>query len=449
MRQKNKTMALLLAMGAALSPSSLLADTAFITAGATWRYLDDGSDQGTAWRELAFTHSGWSNSAAQLGFGEGDEQTILSPGTNVANQTITYYFRKLFLVADTNLYAALDVGLNRDDGAVVYLNGTELFRDNMPTGTIDAATWATQRVEFAEENLRVVFSDLPVDALISGINALAVEVHQSSNISSDLSFALDLTGITWPVLTRGPYLQLATPTSIVVRWRTDKATDSVVWYGPPGGPLDQMITDLVADTEHRVTLTNLLPGTRYQYAVGNSARTLAGNDDRHILATAPTPGTAEPIRIWAIGDSGTADQNARNVRDAFNVWMADRKPDVWLMLGDNAYNSGTDPQYQQAVFDVYTNLLPNSTLWSTLGNHDGQSANSASQTGPYYDIFSLPAAGQAGGLPSGTEAYYAFDYGNIHFVCLESFETDRSTNGFMMTWLQNDLAITTQAWIIA
>lgn len=84
-----------------------------------------------------------------------------------------------------------------------------------------------------------------------------------------------------------------------------------------------------------------------------------------------------------------------------------------------------------------------------IGNHDGTSADLAWDTGPYYDIFSLPKAAQAGGLASGTEAYYSFDYGDIHFICLDSFETSRATGGAMLTWLQNDLASTNQKWIIA
>jgi len=115
-----------------------------------------------------------------------------------------------------------------------------------------------------------------------------------------------------------------------------------------------------------------------------------------------------------------------------------------LMLGDNAYSDGTDEEYQLAVFDMYQELLINSVLWPTLGNHDGHSADSATQTGPYYDIFSLPAAGQSGGLASGTEAYYSFDYGNIHFVCLDSYDSDRSKTGVMLSWLENDLLGTTR-----
>ena len=119
------------------------------------------------------------------------------------------------------------------------------------------------------------------------------------------------------------------------------------------------------------------------------------------------------------------------------------------MLGDNAYNDGTDSQYQAAVFDMYPETLRNTVLWSTLGNHDGHSADSSSQSGPYYDIHHFPTAAESGGVASGTEAYYSFDYANIHFVCLDSYETNRGTSGAMATWLENDLASTTQEWIIA
>ncbi len=70
-------------------------------------------------------------------------------------------------------------------------------------------------------------------------------------------------------------------------------------------------------------------------------------------------------------------------------------------------------------------------------------------TGPYYDMFTLPAAGEAGGIASGTEAYYSFDYANIHFICLDSYDVDRSVDGAMLTWLEYDLVATTADWIIA
>src|SRR5216117_1053841 len=117
-----------------------------------------------------------------------------------------------------------------------------------------------------------------------------------------------------------------------------------------------------------------------------------------------------------------ASTNQAAVRDAYLAFTGSRHTDLWLMLGDNAYPDGTDAQYQAAVFDMYPALLHNSPVWPTLGNHDGQSADSATQSGPYYDIFTLPTQAEAGGVASGTEAYYSFDYGNMHFVVLDSFD---------------------------
>ena len=90
---------------------------------------------------------------------------------------------------------------------------------------------------------------------------------------------------------------------------------------------------------------------------------------------------------------------------------------MMLFLGDNAYNNGTDTEFLNAFFNIYPTMLKKTVAWSTLGNHEtyGNPANP-----PYYDIFTFPTTGEAGGDSSGTEAYYSFDYANIHFIVLES-----------------------------
>jgi hypothetical protein len=153
--------------------------------------------------------------------------------------------------------------------------------------------------------------------------------------------------------------------------------------------------------------------------------------------------------VWVLGDSGTKNATQLAVRDVYYRYTKGRATDLWLMLGDNAYPDGTDTDYQKAVFDVYPEMLATSPLWSTLGNHDGHSANSITQSGVYYDVFSLPTRGQAGGVASGTEAYYSFDYANLHFICLDSHNTERTPDGAMAQWLQADLAATQRDWIIA
>ena len=250
-------------------------------------------------------------------------------------------------------------------------------------------------------------------------------------------------------VTRGPYLQSGTDTSVVVRWRTDVASDSRVSYGSAPGSLDASVDDPAVKTEHEVVLSGLARETKYYYAVGTTTGNLAGNDATHFFVTAPLRGTPKSTRIWVLGDSGTANSSARAVRDAYDAFTGTRDTDLWLMLGDNAYNSGTDSEYQAAVFDTYPTMLRKSVLWPTLGNHDGGSADSATQSGVYYNIFTLPRNAEAGGVASGTEAYYSFDYGNIHFIVLDSFDSDRSPTGAMLTWVRADLQATAQDWTIA
>jgi hypothetical protein len=251
---------------------------------------------------------------------------------------------------------------------------------------------------------------------------------------------------------RGPYLQQTSETSVRIKWRTDSAIDSVVRYGPAAQNLSETVDLGDNGRNHDVLVDGLQPDTRYYYSVKSSASDWAGGDTYH-FETAPPVGSPQAnqqtTRIWVLGDSGTANSNARAVRDAYLGWANNEAPDIWLMLGDNAYNDGTDAQYQAAVFDMYPTMLRRVALWSTLGNHDGYSADSASLQGPYYDIFSLPENGEVGGLASGTEAYYSFDHANIHFVCLDSYDTDTSSNGAMANWLRDDLSATTQPWIIA
>jgi acid phosphatase type 7 len=250
------------------------------------------------------------------------------------------------------------------------------------------------------------------------------------------------------MVTRGPYLQIGTPTSISVRWRTGTATNSRVRYGTSPTNLSSTQDNTFVTTEHEVTVTGLSPDTQYYYSVGTTTAVLAGGADFTFI-TAPAAGSTQPIRIWAIGDSGTANAEAEAVRDAYAAFTGSRYTDVWLMLGDNAYSNGTDAEYQAAVFNMYPTFLKQTVLWPTIGNHDTGGSTNPPGDLPYYQMFSLPTSGQAGGVPSGTEDYYSFDVGNIHFICLDSMTSDRSSGSPMMTWLQSDISSTTRNWIIA
>ncbi len=249
--------------------------------------------------------------------------------------------------------------------------------------------------------------------------------------------------------TRGPYLQMGSSSAMTVRWRTSTATDSRVQFGNAAGNLTQSVSDAALTTEHEIRVTGLIANTKYFYSFGSTSTVLGGNDSDHFFYTSPNLGDTVPFRAWIVGDSGTADANARSVRDAYLSYNGATYTNLFLMLGDNAYNSGTDPEYQAAVFDMYPTILRRTPLWSTIGNHDtSQSTNPPSDL-PYFQAFTLPIAAEAGGVASGTEKYYSFDYGNAHFICLDSMTSSRAPGSPMLTWLESDLSQNTQPWIIA
>jgi hypothetical protein len=166
------------------------AQITLIATGSVWKYLDDGSDQGTTWQGVAFDDSGWTNGVAPLGYGGVGEVTTINGGPET-NRFITSYFRQFVNVATPSAYTNLVVRLDRDDGGIVYLNGVEIFRSNMPDGPIDFTTWASSIVSGAQE-YEFYATNLSPALLVAGPNLIAVEIHQVNNTSSDAVFDLAL-----------------------------------------------------------------------------------------------------------------------------------------------------------------------------------------------------------------------------------------------------------------
>ena len=160
----------------------------FIAAGAAgWRIHDSGADLGTAWRAANYDHGAWRQGRTEIGYGDGDEAAL------VAANRVTYYFRKSFDTgASINGINRLTLRAKIDDGAVVYLNGAEVWRFNLPSGTITAATRASTFIAGAAESTWRAVS-IPATALRTGRNILAVEVHNDQPSSSDVSMDLELT----------------------------------------------------------------------------------------------------------------------------------------------------------------------------------------------------------------------------------------------------------------
>lgn len=541
-----------------------IASDTLIKPGTAWKYLDNGSNQNTAWRDSTFNDSTWSTGNTEFGYGDGDEATLINAcGTVVqnpscSNKYTTTYFRKKVYIPNLNDFNNFSLQVVRDDGAVVYVNGNEVWRDNLPTGTITYTTLAPVAIGGADESAYQIYT-LAKTYFVNGWNTIAVEMHQQSGTSSDVSFNLRLKGnqtptipitvsapnggetlsagtnyainwlantsvakvkieystngstwntiapniaatlgtYTWAVpntpstqcvlrisdsanvatfdtsnarftitpppaaaLIRGPYLQVVTQNAATIRWRTDYPAQSRIRLGTTKGVLNLVKDDSTFVTEHEVRVTGLNTYTKYYYSLGSLTDTLQG-DSNNFFRTLPAKGDNSKLyRIGVIGDCGNASTNQINVNNQLVNYLGSNYMDSWLLSGDNAYSSGTDAEFQAQFFNIYKNeLLKKYPLWPAPGNHDYENGSSARQNDhnmPYYNMFTMPTNAEAGGVASGTEAFYSYDIGNIHFLSLDSYGKENNTTrlydtlGAQVTWIKNDLAANTnKQWVVA
>lgn len=421
------------------NPAQAQAQQELVRLGSLWTYWDQGVDPGPNWNQITYDDTGWALGLAQLGYGENDETTVVGFGANAADKFVTTWFRHEFIVTNAFVWQSLRLDLLRDDGIAVYLNGQLLRSDRLPWTGFDADTLADGASDGTEEQVLHTF-DQGASGLVNGLNVLAVEIHQADVASEDLSFDLRLIAREPPAVVRGPYMQVDTPTSMRVRWTTSTPYGTTLRYGPAPGIFQGSVVNGVPTLEHEALLTGLSPGTRYHYDLG-VVMGLPLDGREFSFRTPPISSSVGDSSFWLIGDSGTANTFARSVRDGFVAGVS-KTPDLWIMLGDNAYPNGDDAAYQRAVFEMYPEQLATIPVLSTRGNHD-------SDTPVYFDLFDLPDQGQMGGIPSGSEAYYSLRWANIHLICLDSEGTSRAVGDPMYTWLQADLAASDAEWLLA
>jgi len=260
-------------------------------------------------------------------------------------------------------------------------------------------------------------------------------------------------------LTRGPYQQALTQTSVKVMWSTSEPTIGWVKIGSTPDNLETVFSETGTSTDHIVDVKNLNPKSIYYYAIGHGDVTIAGGNDRHFIKTAMAQGDTSGFSLWAIGDFGKANNEQRLTRVSFENYNGSlAKPvDFAIMLGDNAYNDGTQDEYQRKTFSAdfgYDSLMRFMHFYSTPGNHDYNSVNRFDaperHVGPYFDVFKSLEKGEAGGVPSNTKLYYSHDYGHVHFINFNSelFQWTGIKNSPMERWLIEDLKANTQPWVV-
>ncbi len=296
------------------------------------------------------------------------------------------------------------------------------------------------------------------------------------------------------------FLQQVSSNSAIVKWRGEP---NQLWFGTRKSHLSRRV-DAEQEINHKlVRLTDLESDTQYYYAFMDDPSATAISSFRTAPRTGEVPADGN-THIWLLGDSGTATEqsgghfsHAGEAIDVMNGYLkyvkeqADNEPlDLLLLLGDNAYLEGTDEQWQGAFFDIYPDILQSVATWPTIGNHEmgvgapfdicvfrklpaceagpvminmGGISNSSDPDSydsdgdgpdasglPYLNIFTLPSRGELGGVPSGTEQYYSFNYGNVHIVSLDSqlSNRDRDQRATMRDWLIDDLSANQMDWTI-
>jgi hypothetical protein len=246
---------------------------------------------------------------------------------------------------------------------------------------------------------------------------------------------------------RGPYLQGVGSTRAVVRFKTNVPVSGAVRFARAPMPPSSLTSGPVA-TEHEIVLSGLDPGTLYGYALEGGGVQLSLSGPPPSFRTAPARASTAPVRILALGNGGIAPAQLRVVFDAHRAHLGS-DPELLLWLGDAARTSDAAPPDLEAPFTQLAGPLRALPLWPVFSEADRALSSAGTQTGPFFERYSLPKAGELGGAPSGTEAYYSFDWGNVHVVVLDSAGTDVAPGSPMWTWLAADLARTEQDWRIA
>lgn len=339
---------------------------------ATWKFLDNGTDQSTQWRVRVFDDSTWSSGKSELGYGDAPNTTV-SFGPSSTNKFITTYFRHSFTVADPSAYQGLTLQLLVDDGAVVYLNGAEVVRRNMPAGTINHLTLATTAVSGTDETTFFPYS-IPANLLVAGTNVLAIEVHQATANSSDLSLDVKLQGTS---ITGGTLIDTVSYTQQVsdVSYGRDVTTPTV-WKqfaeSSPNAENTTPVVDNVRDTGNSVSVS---PAGGV-YAAAQTVTLTSSSGEIRYTTDGSNPRSTSPLYVAPLEFASTTVLRAA----CFEAGKATGQiVTQTYFIGES---QGTLP-YVSVVADpntlfgdtigIYLNThepLVSSTTWSALGARD-------------------------------------------------------------------------------
>ncbi len=402
---------------------------------ANWKYLDDGSNQGSAWTDSLFNDSAWSSGNAQLGYGDGDENTVISYGSSASNKHICYYFRKQFTITNPSQSNGIEIKVLRDDGAVVYLNGQEVVRSNMPSGSIYYNTYAASTVAGSNESVYYSYH-IPSTYLSVGQNIIAVEVHQRTASSSDVSFDLTMDFKDFAPFRKNPYLLYAGDNDkMLIVWQTYNNDTCQLYYGADTIYSDTLTSyEYGSDHLHKVLLTNLNSATKYYYKVRTTSNKYRAGSFYTGLSN-----NATNLTFYAYGDTRTYpllhDSVAKQILteislDSISQTFIVSSGDI---VEDGNQESDWDEQFFSPEYTHINEMIANLPYLVSIGNHGGQGLL-------FSKYFPIP-------MFNNNRFYYSFDYGPVHFTVIDQY-TNIAPTSTQFQWLENDLAASTKKWKI-
>jgi len=414
---------------------------ALIRIGETWQYYKARDARSTArpgWQLPSFNDRRWESAPSGYVFDDPKSQSLLRPGRHPGYA----YIRKSFTIAAPAKIKSLVLRVEFERAFIAYLNGTEVARE--PKVGALRQILRTEVARGFPTSLEGQF-DLSrfVGLLKPGENVLAIE----GPFSTEGSIAVPITASLLANFTRGPFIQNATTNSMQVIWRTLLPGDSTVYYGT-GTNLNLRRYDARPKTDHVLTLTNLLPGQPYSYAVRSETGTDVMTSEPQQFKTSSDSG---PVQFIAMGDSGQGTWGQWRMSEVIRA----ANPDLVLHCGDLVYQGFNDRTVDWRLFNYYQPQMATTPYFMAVGNHDlnccvGDGAPDYSPTNwflnatNFQNSFYLPT-----NSVTGTEHFYSFDAGDAHFVALYNpwfADYDFARDSQQFGWFTNDLAHSDKPW---
>jgi hypothetical protein len=418
-------------------------EISLVRVGDTWRYYrgtNEPSAPVTAWRDPAFDDSSWlagPSGFSTTGYSPTAEATYWNqlPPATVAH---SFYLRCKFEVVDPQAVKWLVLRLDYNDGFVAYLNGQEILRRGLANDPVAFDDYADRHDGGTAEEFDVTsFAGL----LTAGENVLAIHVHTATTNLPGYDNSMRLVPELLANFQRGPFLANASTNSMQIVWRTPVAADSAVDFGTDQTlTLAAQISDSALTTNHVLTLTGLLPGTKYFYRI----RSTAG--ERTAVSPVFSFRTFKPSGDFSFLVTGDSEDGSLKKYTLVRV-MEETRPDLVFHCGDHMYYNfrlGSEDYRTLSVFGPKMRSVP---YYFSMGNHD---ISPTYFDQPFLQTFCLPT-----NAVTGTSHFYSFDHGDAHFAVLflpwltdvPELRPYQLTNGSpQYCWLTNDLAASDKPW---